>query len=57
MPPICHGPCQQGRLRCPCPDACELSEPDRMTGWAYAATVLALLAASVAVLASPFFFL
>jgi hypothetical protein len=20
----CHGPCQQGRLRCPTPEACEL---------------------------------
>jgi hypothetical protein len=25
----CHGPCEQGRLPCPTPEACELSEVDR----------------------------
>ena len=25
----CHGSCEQGRLSCPTPEACELSEVDR----------------------------
>lgn len=29
MSRVCHGPCQQGRLPCPTPEACEVEEePD-----------------------------
>lgn len=28
MRPGCTGPCQQGRLPCPTPDACQVEEPN-----------------------------
>lgn len=27
MSRACHGPCEQGRLPCPTPEACEVEEP------------------------------
>lgn len=50
----CAGPCQQGRLPCPTPDACELSEQEasRLVGrtlWIAAALAAGILAVLVAV--------
>ena len=49
----CHGPCQQGRFICPCPQACRLNladSKDRTELWvgvALAITVLAVIAGLV----------
>lgn len=46
----CHGPCQQGRFTCPCPQACRLNlanKTDRTEVWvgfALAVTLLAVVA-------------
>lgn len=50
----CHGPCQQGRLPCPCPQACEragglqdlsvLETLGRLAVWALAVVGLAAVA-------------
>jgi len=42
----CHGPCEQGRLPCPTPEACELSEVDR------ADRLLVLMVVAAAVVAT-----
>jgi hypothetical protein len=42
----CHGPCDQGRLPCPTPDACELHLQDEET-WAALGRVAAVLVAAV----------
>ena len=50
----CHGPCQQGRLPCPTPDACELQEPVGDNGLellGMATIAVALLALSVVLVA------
>lgn len=45
MRPGCNGPCQQGRMPCPTPEACELPSNDesawRLLGKAFLAVVLA----------------
>lgn len=28
MRPVCNGPCQQGRLPCPAPEACEVDKDE-----------------------------
>jgi hypothetical protein len=47
----CHGPCQQGRLPCPTPAACEQPEPDLvrvvLNDAVIAVLVLALIGALV----------
>jgi hypothetical protein len=43
----CHGPCHQGRAKCPTPHACERPDDDegtlRLLGQAFLAVILAAL--------------
>lgn len=38
----CHGPCQQGRLPCPTPDACQRPEDSKQTSSLVIAIMLVL---------------
>lgn len=54
IPPIipadaheCHGPCRQGRLPCPTPDACERPNPNDEDDRIVRAVVLAIVGVMV----------
>ena len=42
MRPGCTGPCQQGRLPCPCPAACEAQEDDEQVDLVFLWAVVAI---------------
>lgn len=55
MRPGCNGPCHQGRVPCPTPEACELADIERIEERLFNRTVLialcaVLLSAAVAAL-------
>ena len=43
----CHGPCQQGRLPCPCPDACEAREGEEQVDLVFLWAVVAILTVTI----------
>jgi hypothetical protein len=48
----CTGPCQQGRVACPCPESCEAALDEsilRLAGKAFLAIVLAVAVISIGV--------
>jgi hypothetical protein len=50
----CTGPCEQGRHPCPCPEQCELAEPDLpLTGGDVGIAIGIVLACVCFVVAGP----
>lgn len=40
----CHGPCEQGRLPCPCPMACEEAEESISPAWSIVVGIVVVFA-------------